>query len=373
MGRGREDDDLEFSRFSRRGYEAVDTASADPHRESWPYGEDELVVDLLVPLGTASSPLVLYLPGLGESAEAGTVWRTAWSRAGYAVASFQTTADADAWSSAAARNGDFTGKARERFSAKSLEARLRAVAFVASGLAQRAHSAEGVYARINVQRIAVAGFDLGAQTALTLAGELHPERPLVPSLPGLRAVMALSPHAVLARGGLAERFGGISLPVLAVTASEDRDPYGMVESPQLRLAPFKYMPPGDKYQLVIEDGDHRLLSGGGDITSTPDDMEVPASDRGREVGGTGRYPRFGVGGMEGPGGGMGGPPVGFRGRRVEGDGRRMRQGLQRQTVIIERISTAFLDAMIKEDPVAREWLIRDAQRWADPLARFEMK
>lgn len=379
MQRGREEDDLEFSRFSRRGYEAADMASADPYLETWSYGADRLAIHLLVPQGATPSPLILYLPGLGESAEAGNTWRSAWSRAGYAVASFQMTADAGAWSSTAARNGDFTRQARDRFSAQALEARLRAVAFVANGIARRTHAAEGVYGRINVQRIAVAGFDIGAQTALALAGERHPEKPVVPVLPGLRAVLALSPHAVLARGGLAERFGSIGLPVLAVTGSEDADPYGIVESPHLRRAPFKYMPSGGKYQLVMEDGNHRFLSGGGDNYATADDTDAPASDRGREPGGMGRFPGFGDGGMGGAGGRMGGrgdmsgPPSGSRGRREEGNSRRMRRGMQQQTVIVERVSTAFLDATIKEDSVAREWLLRDAQRWADPLARLEMK
>ena len=355
-------------------------ASAYPYRETWPFGDEELTIILLVPRSTAPSPLVLYLPGLGESAEAGNAWRSAWSRAGYAVASFQTIADAGAWSSAAARNGDFTRQARERFSAKALEARLRAVAFVAAGIERRARAGDGVYAQINVQRVAVAGFDIGAQTSLALAGELHPEKPIVPRLAGLRAALALSPHAILAHGGLAERFGGISLPVLTVTGSEDTDPYGLVEAAGLRKAPFKYMPPGDKYQVVIEDGDHRFLSGGGDNLAIPDDVGSPARDRERGPSGMRRFLEFGGGGMGGPGGGMGrpgggmgGPPGGGPGRTDEDHGRRMRQARQRQTVIVERVSTAFLDATVKDDPVAREWLMRDAQRWADPLARFEMK
>jgi hypothetical protein len=47
--------------------------------------------------------------------------------------------------------------------------------------------------------------------------------------------------------------------------------------------------------------------------------------------------------------------------------------LQRQTVIIERVSVSFLDTAVKDDPVAREWLARDAGRWSDPLARLKMK
>jgi hypothetical protein len=47
--------------------------------------------------------------------------------------------------------------------------------------------------------------------------------------------------------------------------------------------------------------------------------------------------------------------------------------LQYQIEIVERVSVAFLDAAVKNDPVAREWLARDGARWSDPLARLEMK
>lgn len=65
--------------------------------------------------------------------------------------------------------------------------------------------------------------------------------------------------------------------------------------------------------------------------------------------------------------GGGPPPGGMDVRRSSGAGSR------RQAIIIERVSTAFLDAVIKDDPVAREWLARDASRWIEPLARLQAK
>jgi hypothetical protein len=53
--------------------------------------------------------------------------------------------------------------------------------------------------------------------------------------------------------------------------------------------------------------------------------------------------------------------------------RRAGGGAQRQTVIVERVSLAFLDAFVKEDPVAAEWLARDAVRWIDQVAILAAK
>ena len=372
-------------RFTERGYTAATAATAEPHRDMWLRGDEEIVIELLVPQSANRSPLVVYLPGLGEPVEAGAAWRNAWAQAGYVVASLQTGSGGALWSSASGHNGDFAKVAREQFAVKSLATWIERVAFVLQGIVRRAQAGESSYARIDTDRIAVAGFDLGAQTALAFAGEKHPGMTDIPAMPGLRAVIALSPQAILARGGFAERFGDIRLPTLTITGSEDVDPYGIVDSPHTRQAPFSYMPPGDKYLLVIEDGTHQLMAGGNGPPSVAEDGKGPAGDspggdgQREPPGGMGRGgPGRGRGGMGGPGGGQGrmeGGPGGASGGRP--DGARFRRsagaGSQRQTVIVERVSVAFLDAAVKDDPVAREWLARDAVRWSDPLARLKMK
>jgi hypothetical protein len=41
--------------------------------------------------------------------------------------------------------------------------------------------------------------------------------------------------------------------------------------------------------------------------------------------------------------------------------------------MVERVSLAFLDAFVKHDPVAGEWLTRDAARWIDRDATLAAK
>ena len=387
LPRREEDDGLKH--FTERGYTAAATTMTEAHRDMWLRGDEEVVIELLVPQSASRSPLVVYLPGLGEPAEAGATWRNAWAQAGYAVASLQTGPGGTLWSSASGRNGDFAKVAREQYAVKSLAMRIERVGFILQGIARRSKAGESIYARIDTSRITVAGFDLGAQTALALAGERHPEITDLPAMPGLRAVIALSPHASLARGGFAERFGNIQLPTLTITGTEDVDPYGLVDSPHTRQAPFNYMPTGDKYLLVIEDGTHQLMAGGSRSLAAAEDAYGPAADRPRDEGP--REPSGGMGrggpgggrggGMGGPGGGRGGPggmeggSGGMSGGRPDGAKFRRSAGIgfQRQTVIIERVSVAFLDAVVKNDLVAREWLSRDAMRWSDSLAQFKMK
>jgi predicted dienelactone hydrolase len=382
-----EERDAELARFASRGYEAAATTTTVANRDVWKHGNDEIMIELLLPSNVAQAPLVIYLPGLGEPVEAGDKWRNGWAQAGYAVASMQIAGSAALWSTSAGRNGDFKRAANEQFAVKSLNTRLERLNFVLREIAHRVQAGDATYGRIDTARVAVAGFDLGAQTALAVAGEKHPGMSDLPVMPGLRAAIALSPQAILARGGFVERFGTIHLPTLTVTGTEDGDPYGLVDSPHTRQAPFNYMPRGDKYLLVMEDGTHQLLAGAGhpvalqgeDANGAPEEF-LPGGGRGGPPGGMGRS-NFGggPGGTGGPGG-RGGPGgedgPGSMGRPPPDRSAFQRfaaKALLRQIVIIERISVAFLDATVKDDPVAREWLARDATRWSDPLARLEMK
>ncbi|KXB29603.1 hypothetical protein AT959_16815 [Dechloromonas denitrificans] len=45
----------------------------------------------------------------------------------------------------------------------------------------------------------------------------------------------------------------------------------------------------------------------------------------------------------------------------------------RQIIAIQRLSVAFLDAQLKQDPIAREWLARDAGRWLEPVGELRRK
>lgn len=365
MRRGERDSDDDLPRFVRRGYNAGELAATDAFRETWPCGNDEVVLDFLLPQGGTPCPLVIYLPGLGEPVEAGLTWRTAWAQGGYAVVSVQTVKAAAVWASREARSGDAMKVAREAFSAEALARRIDCLALVRQEIARRAAAGSGRHARIDTARIAIAGFDLGAQTALALAGETHPGLPELPEFPGLRAAIALSPLALPSGDGGVERFATIDLPNLTITATGDEDPYGLVDSPDTRQAPFKLMQPGDKYLLVLADGSHQLLSGS--MAARPPRGDAQGG-RGRRGGGSeAQGGRPSPEGMGGPGGGRGGPPGDDAGQRVDA------KGAQRRVAIVEHVSRAFLDATLRSDPVAREWLTRNAPGWSDPLARLETK
>jgi len=81
--------DAEVQAFAARGYGSAKHSVAGTTTHAWSVSGQALSVVMSLPDETSAAPLVIYLPGLGQSSEAGELWRTAWSSAGYAVLSVQ--------------------------------------------------------------------------------------------------------------------------------------------------------------------------------------------------------------------------------------------------------------------------------------------
>ena len=343
-------------------------------RETWQLAGTTVDIAFIAPESREKTPLLIYLPGLGESAAAGRAWRQAWAEAGYAVLSLQPAELGEtAWSRLPAEEGrnaeardrarrsnlDRRDRVREQYAAPALSRRLALVAQAVAEIDRRA-AGQPLYGRADSSHLALAGYDIGAQTAAALAGEQVSRGALPPPL-ALEAAILLSPHVELAAGTGRARFAAMKLPVLSVTGSEDDDPDGLVGTPALRRTPWQGMPPGDKYLLLLENGIHATLAGSDN-----------GPEGGRRIVGGRQAPPDGqrampFGGPPGGGpGGDGGGPETFRRSAAAGTDSRHAQAVQ-------TVTTAFLDAVVRNDPVADEWLRRDATRWLGDSATLWMR
>ena len=355
------------------GYVAEQRYVTSAIREAWILGGESVEVILLRPSGDGVFPLVIYLPGLGEPSSGGAAWRNAWAQAGYAVLSLQSAANGEAaWSSAQARRGEFPDLARDQFSRSGLARRLAILRDLLDELNGR--QARGALAGVDLSRIALAGFDLGAQTVMAAAGETgYNLEPFV--LPvAVKCVIALSPYADFAGAGFDRRFASIVAPVLSVTSPDDADPYGLVAVAAIRRAPFEHMPPGQKYLLNLVYAPHALISG----KETPGtDNDLPArDDRPRTASADGTNQGSGSGRRQSGGGSQ-------KGHRGGSDGYgESRSSSSRpfaagtwvmELALVQSVTTAYLDTNLKNDGTAKEWLARDARRWLGDEADFLVK
>ena len=159
-------EDPALRRYAERAYQPERRFAAETLAENWlsrdPAAPADIPVTLSVPLSVppgssmkvatssaaspatsaanppARYPLIIYLPGLGEAADAGRAWRSAWVEAGYAVLSLQPSRFGPAaLQGRYAKNADFTALARENYATAALNERLRAVQSVLFELEKR--------------------------------------------------------------------------------------------------------------------------------------------------------------------------------------------------------------------------------------------
>ena len=187
------------------------------------------------------------------------------------------------------------------------------------------------------------------------------------------AVVALSPYADFSGVALGRRYGRIAGPVLSVTGNNDVDATGLVGSASIRRAPYEYMPAGDKYLLSLTDLPHGGFAGASSGQEAEggrpsEAVQAPSADQGsRSSGGgasSGRHRRGGGQAESGPRVGAGG---------WEGGSGLSATGQALDQAVIQSVTTAFLDAYVKNDAIAREWLEKDAARWARNSAEVQRK
>lgn len=292
---------------------------------------------LVQPVPQGSYPLIIYLPGLGESDQAGAALRDAWARSGYAVLSLQPQKrDSGVWSSGAARSRDYTYLRHQMYDSAIVSERLGRLAGLAEYLQQQAASGGADVRNMDLSRVAITGFDIGAYTAMIAAGEAPQNVAFAGLKLPVRAVIALSPYADFTGADFEIRYRNIHLPVLSVSSDADSDMHGSVP-PSLHQAPFRYMPAGDKYLLLLTGAPHAAI-GAEDLSGSVADPNKGEQDESVPVG-------------------SGGSPT--RHAMTE--------------IALEQTTTAFLNAYVKHDRYSLDWLANEAQPWLGELGRLRYK
>ena len=415
------DRDREMEQFIRAGGYAGPSYSVSSTRETWLHDDIAVEVSTLIPNAPGQLPVVVYLPGTGEDTEHGELWRRPWAQAGYAVVSIQPKEYGEAlWARQQAKPGDFKAVGRTVFSRHALEQRLAQLRWALDQLAARIRSGHGRYANLDTGRMALAGYDLGAQATMALAGEKI-DLALPNSLPVFQTAIAISPYADPVREPVAGRYANVRLPLLLVGSEQDVDP-AAISTPASRKSLWSDLPPGEKYQLLFARANHRLLSGTMSNSLYWSEVIGPIiHERGRRIpgagaggydGASGATSRAGKGwlnemaaefgaskavldydakaGATSSGGGGGGAsgrrPAGM-GAGEAGDHRKpknwdaenrqaeieIQTSAARQMAIVVSVTTAFLDARLKESKTARAWLADDAAAWLKEYAQWLRK
>lgn len=111
--------------------------------------------------------------------------------------------------------------------------------------------------RMDLKRVGMSGHSFGAVTTQAVSGQMFAGRTSL-SDPRIKAAVVFSPSS--GRGGDAKKeFGNVTLPWLLMTGTKDTSPIGNMDVAS-RLKVFPALPPGDKYELVLDGAEHSVFT-----------------------------------------------------------------------------------------------------------------
>lgn len=203
-------------------------------------------------------PVILFSHGLGGSRHGPEFLQRWWTARGYVTVFLQHPGSDDAvW-----RNtppAERMAALRQAATPAQLYARMRDVVAVLDALAlwQAADEPRTLAATMDLGRIGLAGHSFGAATTQAVAGQRVP--PIFPGAwpdPRIKAALILSPSAP-ALASPADAFGQVAIPWMLMTGTHDGSPIG---PPPDRLAVYPALPPGRKYELVLDQAEHSVFS-----------------------------------------------------------------------------------------------------------------
>lgn len=207
-----------------------------------------------LPAAAGPAPLLLFSPGLGGSREGASYLALHWAARGFAVLVMQHPGSDDGvWKPLPPERRMAALRA-----AASLDNFMLRTGDVPAVLNQAeawnrspGHPLAG---RLDLSRIGMAGHSFGAITAQALGGERYAGQGALFADPRIKAVLLLSPSGPR-RDSPEEAFGAVHLPWLLMTGTADDSPLGDMDAAARRVV-FPALPPGSKYELVLEGAQH---------------------------------------------------------------------------------------------------------------------
>ncbi len=230
----------------------------------------DIPIRVYLPAITTPAPVLLFSHGLGGSRENNAYLGHHWSARGYIVVAMQHAGSDEAvWKDA--RPLQRMAAMRRAASAENLVLRLEDVRAVLDQLTiwqgNRGHPLAG---RLDLAHVGMSGHSFGAATTQGVSGQSFPLIGTSRSDQRITASLILSPSAPHG-GDAGKAFADVTRPWLLMTGTRDVAAVGNANLED-RLAVFPALPPGGKYQLVLDGAEHLAFGDSpvrGSITRNP--------------------------------------------------------------------------------------------------------
>jgi predicted dienelactone hydrolase len=224
-------------------------------RDTQPVRAIPLVVYL--PVKQSPAPVVIFSHGLGGSRWGNSFMGRHWSARGYVAVFLQHPgSDTSVWKERAAP--ERMGALKEAASAQNLVTRVKDVRAVINQLERwNADKGSVLNGRLDLKKIGMSGHSFGAITTQAVSGERFPVGGRTTDA-RIKAAIMFSPSSPR-RGDAKEAFGAVAIPWMLMTGTQDTAPIGNSDVAS-RLAVFPALPPGHKYELVLDKAEHSAFT-----------------------------------------------------------------------------------------------------------------
>jgi len=223
-------------------------------------GSREIPLRLYLPAGLASpAPIVLFSHGLGGSREGNAYCGEHWAARGYVAVFLQHPgSDTSVWKDLPREKRMAAMRA-----AASLANFTRRVADVTATLDalevwNAASSGHELSGKLDLAHVGMSGHSFGAVTTQAVSGQRAPFVGDRFNDRRIKAALPMSPSKPR-RGSAEDAFGAVTIPWLLMTGTDDSAPIGG-QTAASRLAVFRALRAGDKYELVLDGAEHSAFT-----------------------------------------------------------------------------------------------------------------
>ncbi|MDX1930973.1 MAG: hypothetical protein SFU56_00055 [Capsulimonadales bacterium] len=217
----------------------------------------EIPVRIYLPTTGSTAPVVLFSHGLGGSAKGNEYLGRHWSARGYVAVFLQHPgSDTSVWQGKpASRRMNAMNQAAN---GRNFMLRVKDVPAVLDQLERwQKTSGHPVAGRLDLARVGMSGHSFGAITTQAVSGQNFGR--LSVTDPRIKAAIAFSPSGPRNGGTADGAFGGVKLPWMLMTGTNDTAPIGNIDMAS-RLSVYPALPPGGKYELVLEKAEHSAFT-----------------------------------------------------------------------------------------------------------------
>lgn len=230
----------------------------------------EIPLRVYFPSAKTSAPVILFSHGLGGSRENNPYLGQHWSARGYVVVFCQHVgSDESVWKDAAPLQR--LAAMKKAANLQNVLLRLKDIPAIIDQLEKwNAEQASPLFGRLDLKHLGMSGHSFGAVTTQGVSGQKPARGEFSFTDERIKAAIAMSPSTPKGGGEPQKIFGEVKIPWLLMTGTKDVALIGDTDL-ESRLAVFPALPPGSKYQLVLDGAEHEAFG----------DRSLPSSQKAR--------------------------------------------------------------------------------------------